>query len=216
MKYIQKGNEPSSLAAWNRKLGNRMPNWKSFSHPVKNDVYAALLTEQGYSCCYCGISINRRNCHIEHYRPKSKYPDLTFDYKNLIASCQGEDEKRPTKPVHCGHKKGGWFEYEFMVSPLDANCVDFFKYSGYGEIIPTDNPDREEAAETTIARLALDIDKLKKMRRNAIDAAIEATDGLSDAEIELLFQGYQQVDSQGRYTPFLAAINYTFKQYLIV
>ena len=213
MKHIQKDPEPGSLTSYNQRLGNRTPNWKSFNKSVKTDVYHALLKEQGYICCYCGISIARKNCHIEHYRPKSKYKHLTFNYTNLIASCQGEDEQRPTKPVHCGHKKGGWFDEDLMISPLDPKCPDYFKYTGSGEILATDNPDKQDAAETTIHRLALNINKLTKMRRKAIDAALQVVQGLDDTEIKILAQAYQELDSEGRYTPFWAAIAYTFKQY---
>ncbi|MBW4591916.1 MAG: TIGR02646 family protein [Brasilonema angustatum HA4187-MV1] len=213
MKYIQKSKEPDSLTKWKHKLGSRTPDWKSFPQPVKNEVYHSLLQEQGFICCYCGMSIARKQCHIEHFRPKSVYKDLTFEYTNLIASCQGEDEHRPRVPVHCGHKKQAWFDEELMISPLDPKCVDYFKYSGFGEIIPTDDHDKQAAAKTTIQKLALGIDKLRNMRRAAIDATLLATDGLTATEIQLLAQGYEKPDADGRYTPFSAAIIYILKQY---
>ncbi|KST63089.1 retron system putative HNH endonuclease [Mastigocoleus testarum] len=213
MKYIHKNPEPGSLTGYNDRLRNKTPNWKSFNKSVKTDVYHALLKEQGHICCYCGIRIFRKNCHIEHYRPKSQYKHLTFSYTNLIVSCQGEDEQRPTKPVHCGHKKGAWFDEDLMISPLDPNCPDYFKYTGSGEILAADNPDKLDAAETTIAKLALNINKLTKMRRKAIDAALQIVEELDDGEIHTLAQAYQEMDSEGQYTPFWAAVAYTFKQY---
>ncbi|MEM7557186.1 MAG: retron system putative HNH endonuclease [Cyanobacteria bacterium P01_A01_bin.84] len=213
MKYIRKKKQPSSLADWNRKLGNKVPNWKSFARGVKNELYQALLAEQGYICGYCGIPISRKKCHIEHFRPKSKYRHLTFEYTNLIASCQGEDEKKPTRPVHCGHKKGAWFDEELMISPLDQNCTKYFHYSGYGEIIPTEKPELEAAAKTTIQKLALNIDKLRKMRRAAIDGVLEVTEGLTPGEIEVLAKSYKKLDSQGKYTPFWATVTYTLEQF---
>jgi uncharacterized protein (TIGR02646 family) len=213
MKYIQKGQEPISLTEWKQEGDRKSSNWKSFDRDVKNDVCHALLKEQGYICCYCGSSIARKECHIEHFKPKSVYKNLTFEYTNLFASCQGEDEKCPRVPVHCGHKKNNWYDDDLMVSPLDPNCANYFKYSGYGEILPTENPQKQAAAKSAIAKLALDINKLTKMRRTAIDAALQATVGLTDAEIQLLAQGYQQLDREGRYTPFCAAISYILKQY---
>ncbi|GAA6620572.1 retron system putative HNH endonuclease [Scytonema sp. NUACC26] len=213
MKYIQKSREPDSLTKWNLKRGSRIPDWKSFSKGVKDDVYFSLLQEQGYICCYCGRPISRKQCHIEHYRPKSVYKHLTFEYTNLIASCQGEDEDRPRVPVHCGHKKQAWFDEELMISPLDPNCPDYFKYSGSGEILPIDEPQKQAPAKTTIQKLALDINKLRKLRRAAIDAVLQATDGLTGEEIQLLTQAYDKRDSSGRFTPFSAAITYILKQY---
>ena len=217
MKYIQKQKEPSSLTAWNQKQSKKasISNWSSFTKSVKNDVYQSLLEEQGYICCYCGISISRKNCHIEHYRPKSKYQDLTFEYTNLIASCQGEDEIKPTRPVHCGHKKTNWFDEEFMLSPLKPDCASYFRYSGAGDILPANDPKKETAAETTIEHLALNINKLRKMRRIAVDAVLEAIEGLSSEEIEELAKGYQKVDSQGKNTPFVSAIAYFLDQFYL-
>ncbi len=215
MKYIQKSKEPRSLTEWNKRLGNKTPNWKSFTQSVKNDVYQSLLQEQGYICCYCSRPISRKACHIEHFKPKSVYKNLTFEYTNLIASCQGEDEKKPRVPVHCGHTKRAWYDEELMVSPLNPSCEDFFKYSGFGEILPTDDLDQQAAAKTTIAKLALDISKLRKLRRAAIDAALQAIQGLSDAEIQQLTQGFLELDGEGRYTPFCEVIAYILKQYFV-
>ena len=212
MKHIEKGSEPKSLTAYNKKVGANT-KWKSFNRSVKNDTYDAILHEQGYICCYCGIRISRRKCHIEHYRPKSKYTHLTFAYENLISSCQGEDEKRPTKPVHCGHKKGGWFDEDLMISPLDPNCSQYFKYTGAGEILPTEDPEHQEAAETTIRMLALDINKLNKMRRKVVDGVIQATQGLSEKEIKQLAEAYLERDETGSYAPFWATIDYVMKQF---
>jgi uncharacterized protein (TIGR02646 family) len=213
MKYIKKSKEPNSLAEWNQRSSNRTRPWKSFASGVKSDVAASLLKEQGYICCYCGIAIKRQHCHIEHFRPKSLYKDSTYVYTNLISSCQGEDEKRPRTPVHCGHTKGNWFDETLMVSPLNPDCASYFKYSGSGEILPTEDPERQAAAETTIHHLALSIDKLSRLRRAAIDGLLEATVDLTAAEIQQLAEGYQRVDSSGRQTPFCFAIAYILQQY---
>jgi uncharacterized protein (TIGR02646 family) len=216
MKYIQKDEPPIRLTQWKQKLGLRTPNWKSFPQAIKNEVYEGLLKEQGYICCYCGRPISRRECHIEHFRPKSVYKELTFEYTNLIASCQGEDEDRPRTPVHCGHKKHAWFSEELMVSPLQEDCADYFKYSGFGEILPTEDKEKEAAAKETIRRLALHIDKLVKLRRAAIDAALLVSDGLSDDEINQLARGYEQRDNDGRFTPFSSVITYMLRQLVVV
>ncbi|MEH2447252.1 MAG: hypothetical protein V7K18_16020 [Nostoc sp.] len=100
-----------------------------------------------------------------------------------------------------------------MVSPLEITCVDFFKYPASGEIQPTDNPGKKAVAATTIKKLALDIDKLQKMRRVAIDAALLATEGLTEIEIKLLAEGYEKLDVDGQHTPFCAAISYLLKNY---
>jgi uncharacterized protein (TIGR02646 family) len=125
----------------------------------KTSVHDSLLEEQGFICCYCGQKINIDVSHIEHLKPRNKYPDLTLDYKNLIASCQGESETPPPIPVHCGHKKAEWYEESLMVSPLEKNCADFFRYTDDGQILATNDPNKQQASKETIKRLALDINR---------------------------------------------------------
>ncbi len=215
MKHIKKSQEPQKFTTWKALENDEWkPNWDdNFQTPEKPVVHDALLKEQGYICCYCGMRITRTTSHIEHLKPRSTYPNLALEYTNLIASCQGESEEPPTVPVHCGHKKKYWYDENLMVSPLEINCADFFKYPASGEIQPTDNPGKKAVAETTIKKLALDIDKLQKMRRVAIDAALLATEGLTEIEIQLLAEGYQQLDANEQYTPFCAAITYLLKNY---
>lgn len=39
-------------------------------------------------CAYCESKIEHvSDAHIEHYRPKSKFADLTFDWENLLLAC---------------------------------------------------------------------------------------------------------------------------------
>jgi uncharacterized protein (TIGR02646 family) len=188
------------------------PSWGNLQKPERPIVHDSLLKEQGSICCYCGMRIARETSHIEHLKPRTKYPDLAIAYTNLMASCQGESEE-PLIPVHCGHKKKYWYDEDLMVSPLEINCADFFKYTGAGEIQPRDDTSKKAAAEATIDRLGLNIDKLKNMRRIAIDAVLQDIDQFSPEEIQQLAQSYEQLDNNGEYTPFCAAIAYIIQNY---
>jgi uncharacterized protein (TIGR02646 family) len=64
--------------------------------PTGIDTYSkaklrkSLLEDQGYICCYCGKRIeNDSKTPIEHLNPKSTYKNRTYDYINLLASCNG-------------------------------------------------------------------------------------------------------------------------------
>ena len=221
MRYIRKGDDPESFTAWKERQKNRgnPVTWTAFRRrvTVKNDVYDALLREQGYICCYCGMQITRDTSHIEHFKPKSNitYVHLVLDYTNLLVSCKGESEEEHRVPVHCGHKKDDWYDEQLMVSPLEVNCANFFRYAASGEILATDELDKQEAAKTTIEKLGLDIEKLRLMRSAAIDAALLAIEGFTAEEILLFAQGYEQLNADGQYTPFCTAIAYIFNQYFV-
>ena len=56
----------------------------------KRELKQSLLEDQGYICCYCGKRIeNDSTTPIEHLNPKSIYKNRTYDYTNLLASCDG-------------------------------------------------------------------------------------------------------------------------------
>ena len=115
--------------------------------------------------------------------------------------------------MHCGHKKKDWYDEDLMVFPLDPNCEQFFKYSGFGEILPTEDRDRKLAAQTTIEQLGLNINKLQTLRKNAIDGVLLAVEGLTEEEILQFSRAYQEFDSNNEYRPFCTAIAYILDRY---
>lgn len=159
MRYIAKGAEPKDFAEWRRK--NRGANWDDFydssEYPI---VKSRLVNEQNNLCCYCEISINGDgDTHIEHHKPKSRYIRDTFNYQNLLASCQGPD--------CCGHKKQSDY-FDELVSPLSTNCQERFIYTGLGNIIPKDEND--SFAHDTIDLLGLDCNRLRDRRESILKA----------------------------------------------
>jgi len=218
MKYICKAEEPEKFKTW-KNLENEdwKPSWKNFQAPEKTLVHEALLQEQGYICCYCGRSISKQSSHIEHLKPRTSYPEEALSYTNLLASCQVEkSETDPIPvPVHCGHKKGDWYDENLMVSPLERSCFEFFRYSGSGEILPSKEEDKESSATATISRLGLNIDKLKAMRRGVIDGILQNIEELTDIEIQNLVRHYSSPNVDGQYTQGCAVIVYILNQYLI-
>lgn len=213
MKYIQKSEEPESFTAW-KKLANDdwNPSWDDLRKPQKTYVHNSLLQEQGFICCYCGRQINDENSHIEHLQPRTTYPQLALNYTNLLTSCQKDTVRN--EPLHCGKKKDKWYDEKLMVSPLNINCGEYFRYTEDGQILSTEITDKKSAANTTIDQLGLNIDKLKKMRSQAIAAILEGFEELTDDERQKLFQAFCQPNAKGQYEEFCAAIAYIIKQYI--
>lgn len=214
MKYIKKGEEPEDLGKFKASANEDWkPTYNDLRSKEKTNIHQNLLEEQGYSCCYCGMGIDKENSHIEHFKPRSVFPEEQLNYNNLLASCQREREKN--EPVHCGVKKADWYDKNLIVSPLEPDSSDFFLYTGSGEILPTNIPDKKETAVTTIDKLGLDIDKLNAMRREAINGIVEAVENLEESEIKQLIDGLNKLDNQGKYIPFCAVITYYLKKYFI-
>lgn len=89
-------------AAWRTARGSRH----------LENVVSALKTMTGKRerCMYCWDS---RCTDIEHFWPKSKYPEKTFVWTNLLMTCCG-----------CNREKGADFELDSDGLPLLLNPVD--------------------------------------------------------------------------------------------
>ncbi len=211
MKYIQKGKEPQDFSEWKDKQKSIGVNYdyNSLYNPEKRAVHDSLLSEQGYICCYSCRSVDQSNSHIEHLDPQSKTDaELSVEYTNMLASC-GRDTNKPEYcwPEYCGKKKG---DLAIGVSPLQANCEEFFDYSSSGEILPTaNNLAHQKDAQRTIEVLGLNHFDLTEGRKQAF----EALEGITQGEAELLAQDCQQMNAQGRYQPFCNAVLYFLKDY---
>ncbi len=52
------------------------------------EIQSVLSSMFHGKCAYCESHIGHISfAHIEHYRPKSKFPDLAFDWDNLLLAC---------------------------------------------------------------------------------------------------------------------------------
>lgn len=158
MKHIQKGQSPNYFDNWKR--NNPTANWNNFSGTNKHhQLRGDLISEQEQMCCYCEIKIenNGQSSHIEHLKDRNNFPPNTFNYDNLLASCQFTDS--------CGHQKGTNY-FNGFVSPLDSNCQNRFTYTRDGRIIPSDENDTD--AQRTIDILGLNCRRLKDRRKGII------------------------------------------------
>ncbi|AZV24857.1 TIGR02646 family protein [Pseudomonas syringae] len=185
MKRVLKGTEPASFTDWKNSANDEWsPTYPTLQNPQKRDLHNALLKEQGFFCCYCGREIDTSTSHIEHFRPQEHFEELALEFHNLHASCLRET--KPGNPLHCGHKKGNWFDENQHISPTDENCEQRFRYLRTGEIQPKDSDDLP--AKKMIEVLALDIAYLKNRRQDTIRRLFddEFVMQISEEELERL------------------------------
>lgn len=96
------------------------PDWEAFSKTVlRKQTISKLEDMYGGCCCYCESKIkNTSYPEIEHFKPKSDFPELCFDYDNLHFSCK-----------RCNLAK--WKNYSIkMFNPSDDNPETFINYIG--------------------------------------------------------------------------------------
>jgi uncharacterized protein (TIGR02646 family) len=205
MKRVFKGTEPESLIQW-MALANEhwQPTYDELRHPQKADLHQALLQEQMFCCCYCGVEIDASNSHIEHFRPQEKYEPLALDYQNLHASCLRTLQKFPVVPLHCGHNKANEFDEGEFISPLEADCEQRFRFLLTGQIQSDNSEDHH--AHRMIDVLALDIAHLNNRREQALsgwfddDFLIEA----SQADLQRIAQACRNEQASMSYSHVVA------------
>lgn len=213
MKYIQKNEEPQQIVDWKRKFKKthgRKPQYYDINKDQehKRILKESLISEQGSICCYCCKRIDLSDSHIEHFRPKGKqeYEDLSLEYENLLASCQGYHHKEE----NCGHSKANEFEENLLVSPLEEGCEANFKFSSLGKIMPVDGNDR---AQYTIKLLNLDTPALNSARYAAMWES-GAMEEISKETCLQLLDKFRSKDTHGQYAVFCDAIVYQLQKRL--
>ncbi|MDO8609394.1 MAG: retron system putative HNH endonuclease [bacterium] len=205
MKHIIKGDEPQSFTIW-KALQNDdwQPTYDNLSGQEKKDVKDALIQEQGTICCYCETKLTYNDSHIEHLVPQSNNEEGRLDFANMLCSCQQQLERG--EPLHCGNSKG---DDIISITPLILDCESKFTYTEDGYIGYIDT-----ASKQTIKHLQLDIDKLNKLRKNAINSVmyhdpIEQDTFLTEEEIKIFVEGYLK-KKDGSYNEFYTTIKYLF------
>ena len=141
-----------------------IPHWK--------DLQAQMCQDQGGVCCYCGLKLqfpDTQHYSVEHVKPRSKFPELVGEYKNLLLSCHSSEferaqlketiysKKERKNALHCDEFKDN---KELHYSPLQADCALHFLYKLNGEV-----KGRDKEAEADIETLNLNCHSLKERRR---------------------------------------------------
>jgi len=213
MKYIPKDSsrEPESMRRW-KQLAVNDPNYDYEYLPSKErkDLLDALIEEQGYICCYCGMEISDETSHVEHLTPQSSDPDLSLEYTNLLASCGISEKYRPKYysvlhcKEHCGQKRK---DSNLSIKPIDSDCETKFRYTGVGEILPKD--------DLSVKNLNLNYTELINLRKAAIEAAKSLLEeDFSNDEIDLFVKSFEKRDHDGKFQPFCFVITYFLKNYI--
>lgn len=111
--------------------------------------------------------------HVDHFRPKSEYWWLAFDWKNYrLAGQVGNISKRDEFKVlrHKANNPDDPIEDEvyYLLDPIDENDPLLLFFDETGEAVPSDedNEFNKERAVYTIEVLKLNYEPLKEARRN--------------------------------------------------
>lgn len=186
--------------------------WRNFGE--KSHVQVYLLEEQYYLCCYSEIRADLAGIgwHIEHVQPKSRFPQHTFDYRNLAASAIHDKHLQNIVPLEHfgGHVKQNRYHQRAFISCHQPDCARFFSYLSDGRVVPRSglNLRDRRKARYTIALLNLNSEYLRQQRQawwDEIDTLWQehAASGYSVADLAAmdLLPGRQ---GAGKLSPFFS------------
>lgn len=221
MKKIDKENPPEWFEIWKQNFKNingREAHYKNDFSSSDNDggmrrqrLRTQLIKEQGHICCYCMKRISLGNSHIEHFWPKTFFPQIDLKYDNLLASCNGEGVI--LEDEYCGHKKENWWK-EDMVSPTEAEIEGMFKYTVDGKIHSVQGKPTADIAQEMIVQMGLDSFHLIRNRHEAIENSEVCDDEeYSNEDIRDFINYYSNKDND-KYEPYCMAIVDCLKEQL--
>ena len=170
-------------------------NWDDF-HKYGQKIYEdtreqILITEQDCLCGYTELPINDvRNTHIDHYKKKSIFPLLTFDWNNFIVATMNNEFGANYKDSNYKIKKE---EYAEILNPVIDEIQQYFEYMTWGEVKPKHTLSEEDflKADKTIIVFNLNHNSLKRRRRNLIKMASSYKDFTKSEKISyLIYSGF--------------------------
>jgi uncharacterized protein (TIGR02646 family) len=146
-------------------------NWEEISEIRFGLRKHILETEQNLQCAYCESEITSDNqkSHIDHFKRKHYFPGLTFDYSNLLVSCNN--------PNHCASHKDSKVKskdiYKDIVNPVSEDPSDYFEYNISGKLEA-----KNKKAEITEKIFNLNHPGLRQKRKDVTWAVFAYQDSL--------------------------------------
>ncbi|WP_179131170.1 retron system putative HNH endonuclease [Candidatus Entotheonella palauensis] len=119
-------------------------------------VKSALATWSHSKCAYCEDKINaRRSQQVEHFKPKSLFPSLAYDWDNYFLACNGCN----------GTKSDKWPESGKYVRPDQDQPETLFAFDEQGGMKARET---SSDAQRTVDDFGLDRPGLREARKVAI------------------------------------------------
>lgn len=85
-----------------------------------DQIKQALFPSSFFKCAFCeGKPQENGNIEVEHFFPKSMYPEKIFSWENLLPACRKCNDSK------LAHDTG----HEPIVNPYDEDPDDYFQYS---------------------------------------------------------------------------------------
>ena len=138
------------------------------SHYRHKNIQDALFASSHHKCAFCECKPGESgNMEVEHFEPKSLYPDLTFEWDNLLPSCRKCNE----------HKLGFDTRTDPIINPAIEDPEQLLTYL-HLRIKPLAGSGQERKAQQTIDVCNLNCERLYNARSALMKSITEYFDDL--------------------------------------
>ncbi len=184
---MRKIDKTEPIASFQRFVrSNPTANWKDF-HDTAKDVYLGvrehiLVNEQDCLCGYTELPIEETtDSHLDHFVKRDFAPNRTFDWRNIVASCNNEDFAAKYKDNTSKIKAT---DYATIFNPVEDDVEQYFYYNEFGEIEAKHDlePVLKTKVEKTVAVFNLKHASLVERRKMIIQTIRYCSDGMLDME----------------------------------
>lgn len=128
---------------------------KNYKH---EDIKSVLFSMSSEKCAFCeGKPGENGNIEVEHFIPKSIYPEFTFEWNNLLPSCRKCNESKGTLDTIL----------EPIINPCEEDPESIFEYD-YLIMRPIPSLDDFTIAQRTIDEIGLNSPRLLKARADLL------------------------------------------------
>lgn len=193
MRHIEKGLPAKAIVDFARR--NKNATWEKFPPSDRHEATVELGKEQQSLDGYTErmLKSDDRNTHIDHFRKRSLFPQLIFDWENLILAEHSTEFGADAKDNYSEHRVRDKEDYQFLIDPVHEDPHDFFAYLTDGEIVPKAELDdaQKRKAQNTIDCFCLNNVALKQGRCDVIEAIKNLKNGnCNSKDIQEYLSGY--------------------------
>lgn len=190
MPHFNGDNYNNDCRLWTCRNCNNITFHNKYKKIYEETRLEILTDEQSQLCGYTEIYINElEECHIDHYKKREFFSELTFDWNNLIVATKDDDFGANFKDNSYKIQKE---EYNEIYNPVWDDI--FFEYDQWGEII-----EEEGKIQRTIEIFNLNCESLKRRRADiitTIQALRNEGEDLDDIKKSLEDSGFRSVLEQ--------------------
>ena len=151
------------------------------AHYKHKDIQEALFESSHHKCAFCECKPGESsNIEVEHFEPKSLYPELAFDWNNLLPSWR-----------KCNEAK---LDFDTRVSPIINPAVEdpetLLTYF-FLRVTPLPGSGEEAKAQNTIDVCNLNCERLYDARSTLMKTMMEYID-----DLKTKFEWIEEADTQ--------------------